>query len=268
MLTNIKINTRYVSYEYLKLDPKKSTLVFINSLGTDHRIWSYVVEELGHNFNILKYDKQGHGLSEQSTKSPSISQYADDLIALISLLSINQVIPVGLSIGGLIAQELYRKRPDMVEKLVLTNTATVIGSRDSWNQRIQAVERNGLASISDLILSRWFGSGFADNNPDRLAIARAILLQTPNSGYMAACQALSNADLTAYAPNIEVPTLCIAGADDQATPTDVVIAMANLIPKSEFYELSGVGHIPCLEAEQEFSQVILNFLGKSAGADS
>ena len=88
MLTNIKINTRYVSYEYLKLDPKKSTLVFINSLGTDHRIWSYVVEELGHNFNILKYDKQGHGLSEQSTKSPSISQYADDLIALISLLSI------------------------------------------------------------------------------------------------------------------------------------------------------------------------------------
>ena len=267
MLKTIKINAHCVHYEYLKTDPEKSTLVFINSLGTDHRIWSYVVAELGQNFNILKYDKQGHGLSEQTSKRLSISDYADDLIALVSALSIDRVIPIGLSIGGLIAQELYRKRCDLVEKLILTNTATIIGSKVGWNQRIQAVEDNGLVSISDLILSKWFGPSFAIKNPDRFAVAKGILLQTPDAGYIAACEALSNADLTAFAPNIQVPTLCIAGGDDQATPTGVVRAMANLIPQSDFYELSGVGHIPCLEAEQEFVQVVQNFLGKHGGTD-
>ena len=73
--------------------------------------------------------------------------------------------------------------------------------------------------------------------------------------------------MTAFAPDIQVPTLCIAGGDDQATPTGVVRAMANLIPQSDFYELSGVGHIPCLEAEQEFTKTVLNFLGKHGGTD-
>jgi 3-oxoadipate enol-lactonase len=268
MLKNVKINTHYVHYEHRRVDPNKSTLVFINSLGTDHRIWSYVLTELGQKFNVLKYDKQGHGLSEQATKTLSIRSYADDLIALLAALSIHKVIPVGLSIGGLIAQELYRQRPDLVDKLILTNTATKVGSKESWNQRIQAVKENGLASISDLILSRWFGSGFAVNHPDRCALAKAILLQTPDEGYVAACHALAEADLTGYASDIRVPTLCIAGSDDQATPTNVVRAMANLIPRSEFYELSGAGHLPCLESEKEFTQAILTFLSKHGECDS
>jgi len=57
MLENVKINTHYVHYEHRRIDPNKSTLVFINSLGTDHRVWSYVLAELGQNFNVLKYDK-------------------------------------------------------------------------------------------------------------------------------------------------------------------------------------------------------------------
>lgn len=268
MLENVKINMHYVHYEHRRIDPNKSTLVFINSLGTDHRVWSYVLAELGQSFNVLKYDKQGHGLSEQATKTLSIGTYADDLIALLATLSIHKVIPIGLSIGGLIAQELYRKRPELVDKLILTNTATKIGSEESWNQRIQAVKENGLSSISDLILSRWFGSGFAANHPDRCAMAKAILLQTSDAGYVAACQALAGADLTAYASSIQVPTLCIAGSHDQATPTHIVSAMADLIPQSEFFELPGVGHIPCLEAEKEFTQTILNFLSKYEEGDS
>lgn len=262
MLKTIKINDHYIHYEHYESDPKKATLVFINSLGTDHRIWSNVVSQLGQASNYLKYDKRGHGLSGHSGQSLSISNYADDLIALVSSLSIKRVIPVGLSIGGLIAQELYRKRRDLVDKLILTNTATAIGSKDSWTQRIEAVQHNGLASISDLILSKWFGSGFAHHYPDRFALAKGILLQTPDTGYLAACHALANADLTAFAPNIKVPTLCMAGGEDQATPPGIVAAMANLIPESEFYELSGVGHIPCLEAEKEFTQTVLKFLSK------
>jgi len=267
MLKMIKINDHYVHYEHRKIDEGKSTLVFINSLGTDHRIWSYVVHELGQAFNILTYDKQGHGLTEQAQKSISISDYADDLIALISALSITKVIPIGLSIGGVIAQEIYRKRPDLIEKLVLTNTATQIGSHEAWNQRIQAIQADGLCSIASMILSKWFGSDFSDRNPRRLALARAILLQTPDAGYIAACHALSNADLTAFANQIAVPTLCIAGSQDQATPSDVVRSMANLIPNSVFQELAGVGHIPCLEAEKEFGQTVLSFLAKSEGSN-
>jgi 3-oxoadipate enol-lactonase len=86
-------------------------LVFINSLGTDFRIWNEVAEVLAPDFRIVTYDKRGHGLSESGPDKNDMADYARDLAALLDQVGVGRATIAGLSIGGLIAQELYRQHP-------------------------------------------------------------------------------------------------------------------------------------------------------------
>ena len=103
-------------------------LVFINSLGTDLRIWDDVARILSPDFRIVRYDKRGHGLSELGPDRCDMADYARDLAALMDALDVKRATLVGLSIGGLIAQELYRQRPKLFAALVLSDTAAKIGT--------------------------------------------------------------------------------------------------------------------------------------------
>ena len=121
-------------------------LVFINSLGTDFRIWNEVAEILAPDFRIVTYDKRGHGLSEAGPDTNDMADYARDLAALLDQVGVGRATIVGFSIGGLIAQEFYRHHPDRVAALVLCDTAAKIGTDEVWDQRIAQVERGGIES--------------------------------------------------------------------------------------------------------------------------
>lgn len=120
----------------------KPPLVFANSLGTDFRIWRDVIVRLAGDFAVLCYDKRGHGLSSQGPKPTfTIEDHADDLIGLMEHLQFGPATICGLSIGGMIAQTTWSKRPDLVTGLVLCDTAPRIGTRESWDARIDAVNK-------------------------------------------------------------------------------------------------------------------------------
>ena len=124
-------------------------LVFINSLGADFRIWNEVAEILAPDFRIVTYDKRGHGLSESGPDQNDMADYARDLVALLNALGVGRATIVGLSIGGLIAQEFYRHHPEHVAALVLCDTAAKIGTDEVWDQRIAQVERSGIEFLAE-----------------------------------------------------------------------------------------------------------------------
>ena len=102
-------------------------VIFINSLGTDFRIWDDVAPLIADQNRVVRYDKRGHGLSELPELPPgsvSIADYARDLSGLLDHLGVARAAIVGLSIGGMIAQELYRQCPDVVSALILSDTAS------------------------------------------------------------------------------------------------------------------------------------------------
>jgi 3-oxoadipate enol-lactonase len=222
-------------------------LVFINSLGCDFRIWAEVAAFLADEFRIVAYDKRGHGLSESGPDLSEMADYAGDLAALLDILGIGRATIVGLSIGGMIAQEFYRQRPDRVAALVLCDTAAKIGTDETWDQRIAQVERGGVESIADSVLERWFTADFRASRAAELAGIRAMLTRTPSQGYLAACGALKRADLRPYAGRIEAPTLCLVGDEDGSTPVSLVKETAALIPGSRFEIIVGAGHLPNVE---------------------
>ena len=151
--------------------------MFVNSLGTDLRIWDAVADDLAADFPVLLYDKRGHGLSDVGGLDCSIADHADDLERLIDHVGATEVIVCGLSIGGLIAQQLAARRPERVRCLVLCDTAHKIGTAEFWNQRIAAVERDGIESIADGILERWFTPAFRRSEPSLFAGCRNMLVR-------------------------------------------------------------------------------------------
>jgi 3-oxoadipate enol-lactonase len=222
-------------------------IVFINSLGTDFRIWDEVAKPLAQDARIVRYDKRGHGLSELRGGAASIADFATDLSALLDLLQVRAATIVGLSIGGMIAQELYRLRPDLVFSLVLCDTGHRIGGPEFWAGRISTVATSGIESIADGVMQRWFTKSYHDNSADALAGWRAMLTRTPQAGYLTACGAIRDADLTMSAKAIRALTLCIVGDQDGSTPVELVRELSGLIPASRFEIIAGAGHIPCVE---------------------
>ncbi len=239
-------------------------LVFINSLGTDFRIWTEVAKILAPHFRIVLYDKRGHGLSESGPDKNDMADYARDLMGLLDRVGVGRATIVGVSIGGVIAQEFYRQRPERVAALVLCDTAAKIGTDETWDQRIAEVERGGVESIADSVLERWFTAEFRASRPAEVAGIRAMLTRTPRQGYLAACGALKRADLRPYAGRIEAPTLCLVGDEDGSTPIALVKETAALIAGSRFEIVEGAGHLPNVEKPTIVARLVAENAGRAA----
>ena len=235
-------------------------IIFINSLGTDFRIWDDVVARLAGEMPMLVYDKRGHGLSDLGGGVRSIDDHVDDLSALIDHFGFDRVVLFGLSVGGLIAQRLYTRHPKCVEALILSDTAHKIGTAESWNARIATVERDGIEAIADGIMKVWFTPDFHTTHAADLAGCRNMLTRQALPGYIGTCMAVRDADFTDSARRIAVPTLCMVGDQDGSTPPDLVRSLADMIPGARFEVIRNAGHIPCIEQPDALTALIRDFV--------
>lgn len=245
-----------VHYRFRPAAAGAPVVVFINSLGTDLRIWDDVIEGLPEGFGTLCYDKRGHGLSGIGRTPYSIADHADDLARLMGGLGLAEAVLCGVSVGGQIAQQLYFARPDLVSGILFSNTAARIGDADFWHQRIENISRSGLAAAAEGIMERWFSEGFRMSGNPKYVLARAMFERQPLEGYLATCAAIASFDRRTDAGRIAVPASVLAGGEDGATPPDVVEAFARMLPEAEFSIIDGVGHLPCIETPDAVSVAI------------
>ena len=234
-------------------------LVFANSLGTDFRVWDALVPLLPAGLRLIRYDKRGHGLSDCPPGPWSIADHAADLAALLDGLGVRGAVVVGLSVGGLIGQQLAATRPDLVRGLVLMDTAARIGNEEMWNTRIATVRGKGIAAIAGPILERWFSARFRAEDP-ALPLWRSMLTRTPMEGYALTSAAIRDCDLTESTRALAIPVLAMAGEEDGSTPPALVRATAELVAGARFHVIAGAGHLPCVEAPEETARLITGFL--------
>jgi 3-oxoadipate enol-lactonase len=202
---------------------------------------------------------RGHGLSDVGRTPYSMELLAGDLAALLDHVGARRAIVCGVSVGGLVAQQLYARRPELVQALILCDTAARMGDADSWNARIAAIEADGMEAVADMILERWFTAEFRRSSRE-FAGYRNMLVRQPVDGYIATCVALREADLTALAPRIAVPTLCIVGDADRSSPPALVSAFARSIPAARFETIAACGHIPSVEQPQRLVDIMRAFV--------
>ena len=242
---------------------KKETFVFINALGTDFRIWDEVAAHLRQHGNILRFDKQGHGLSSLTDKTSKLEDYMEDLLHLVRYLKVGKFNLIGLSVGGMIAQLMAHHHPSLIGNLILCNTRHKIGDTAGWNNRIQQVELSGVAGIAGTVLQRWFPEHFWAKCPEMMAGIRTMLERCNTAGYIQTCKAIRDADLTEISKQIKHRTLCVAGSEDLSTTVEDVKGLADLIPGSRFEIIQRSGHLPCVDNSEKISSLILDFIKPS-----
>ena len=235
-------------------------VLLLNSLGTDLRMWDGVAGRLARSFRVVRFDKPGHGLSESGPRPGDIGGLAAHAASVLDAFGVATAHVIGVSIGGQIAMALAEARPDRVDRLVLSNTAARIGSAAMWSERIAALERDGIAPMADAVLERWFSPSWRAKHADELAGWRAMLCRCEPAGYLACCDALAAADLTGACEALRRPVLVVAGSADGATPAALVQATAARIEGAAFACIDGVGHLPCIEDEAAFLELVEGFL--------
>ena len=238
-------------------------LAFVNSLGTDLRSWDGVTRRLAGSFPIIRHDKRGHGLSDCPAGPYSIRDHADDLAGLLDHLQIDRVIPIGISVGGMIALDFASRHPGRIEALILADTAAKIGTADYWNERIEAIRRDGMDTLKEIILSRWFAPGYAQAFPAEYRGYSNMLTRTPVEGYVATCEALRDGDLREAAGTIQADTLVLFGVDDAATLPEWGQALADTLPSGRFRLIDNAGHLPCIEQPEATAAEIRRFLAET-----
>ncbi len=240
------------------------TVLMLHGIGGGHLAFAPQVETLASSgYRAVAWDMPGYGHSAP-IEPYTFKGLAESCIALIESMRCGDVTLVGHSMGGMVAQEVVARRPELVSRLVLAGTSPSFGKPDGDWQRSFIAERTApldagqtMADLAARLVPEMAGPAAL---PEGLRLATHCMSLVNPSTYRRALEALITFDRRANLPNIAVPTLLIAGEHDRNAPPAVMKKMAAAIPGSTFIELAGVGHLQSLEAPDDFDGLVLNFL--------
>ncbi|RTL43038.1 MAG: alpha/beta fold hydrolase [Burkholderiales bacterium] len=235
------------------------TLMLSHALGCDLRMWDGLTAHLrGQGHRVLRYDQRGHGRSAALPGPYTMAMLADDAAALIDRLGVGPVVWVGLSMGGMVGQELGLRHLRSVRALALANTTSGYPpeAQAGWAQRIEGIRQGGLEAVVDGALQRWFHEGFRAVHPGTVALWRERVLACDAAGYIACCEAISQVDTTRRLPAIAVPTLVIAGELDAGTPPAMAERIAAAVPSAKLVVLHEASHLSVLEQPAAFAATL------------
>jgi 3-oxoadipate enol-lactonase len=240
------------------------TVLMLHGIGGGHLSFAPQVETLASSgYRAVAWDMPGYGRSIP-IEPYNFKGLAQSCIALIEALKCGDVALVGHSMGGMVAQEVMARRPELVSKLVLCGTSPSFGKPDGDWQRGFIAQRTApldagksMAELAEVLVPQMVGPA---SLPEGVRLATHCMGLVPASTYRRALEALVSFDRRENLPRIRVPTLVVAGEHDRNAPPAVMKKMADAIARSTYLEMPGVGHLQNLESPDDFDGLLLNFL--------
>lgn len=240
----------------------RHTVVLSHALGCDLTMWDELANELAADCRVIAYDHRGHGSSDALPGLASMAELADDAARLLRELDSGPVVWIGLSMGGMVGQELALRHPSLVRALVLANTTSGYPDtvRPVWDERIVTVRERGIEAVADAVMGRYFHEAFRAEHAPIVARFRERLVTTDAPGYVACCAAVRDVDTAARLGAIAVPTLVIVGDLDQGTPVSMAQKLTDGIPGARLTVLTEASHLSAIEQPQKFAAAVTGFL--------
>jgi 3-oxoadipate enol-lactonase len=241
-------------------------LVLANSLGTSQELWNRQLPDFAEGFRVLTFDLPGHGLSDLPAQHATVDAFAGSLVELLGELGLDRISFCGVSVGGMVGMALALREPDRVERLVLTCTSAHLGPAGPWEERARTVRADGMSSIADVVVARWFTPALLRDEPETVARFHEQFVATPPEGYARCCEAIAAWDVRELVSAIAVPVLVVAGADDPAIPVEHAELLAARIPDARLRVLDRAAHLPNVERADAFTALVLEHLGQEVAA--
>lgn len=243
------------------LQGRGTPLVLAHALGVDLRMWDGLAAALADRHELLRYDHRGHGGSAVPPGPYTMDELVDDAARLIREWGRGPVVFVGLSMGGMVAQGLALRHPELVRGVVIANSSARYpdAARAAWDERIAAIESRGLAAIADATMERWFTPDFRREHPELVEPYRQAVLRCDPAGYIACGRAVQSVDWLDRLGALRCPALVIAGMQDSGAPPAMSEAIAQAIPGAELLRLD-TAHLGVAEQPQAYERAVRDFV--------
>ncbi|KYZ75822.1 hypothetical protein AXX12_11535 [Anaerosporomusa subterranea] len=241
-------------YTLRKGKPGAKRIVLIHGNMASTRWWQGVINIMAEEFELLALDLRGYGKSPEGLATVSLVDHAADIAELVKIEEFAPFTLVGHSLGGAVAMQFAALYPDMLEGLVLVDSAPVDGMKDIKYDLVQMMLDNQmilLAALKSTLVkpvSEEVWAGFAE---DCLLGAKSVMANT---------RALDGADFTAAARAFAKPVLVIHGEQDRVVPVAEAEKAVAAYPKGQLAVVAGVGHNPQVEDAATFTQLLGDFV--------
>jgi 3-oxoadipate enol-lactonase len=236
-------------------------VTLIHPIGLCRQMWAELAKRLRQRFRVLAYDVRGHGESGPLPERYAVADLADDLDGLLTAIGIPETHVVGVSMGGMIAQELALRHPRVVRSLVLAaTTGSTTAARAAMHERARVAEEHGMPPLVDSTLERWFTPRFLGSRDRIVARVRDMLLAVDARAHAGAWRAIAGHDALERLPAIGVPTLVMCGDADASTPLPTHRVLHDRIAGSDLTVIAGGPHMLPLERPDEFGDNVARFL--------
>ncbi len=225
---------------YQQTGPEDAPVVLLgSSLGATHEMWAPQLDLLAERFRVVAFDHRGHGGSEVPPGPYTIEDLGGDVIVLLDTLGVDQASYVGISLGGAVGLWLAENAPERFHRFaLLCPPAYPAAGAQMWTDRAATVRAEGTQAITEATLGRWFLPDFTDIEP-----LRQQLLDTPDEGYAACCEALGSMDLRDKLADITAPVLLVTAEQDASIPPETVIPLASAIPGAHLEIIENAAHL-------------------------
>ncbi len=252
---------------YYETHGKGQPLVLVQGFAGEHHAWFFQVPAFRRYFRLIIMDTRGMGDTECSKEPYTIRTVADDVVSLMDMLDIPSAHILGLSLGGLVAQEIAITYPERVRKLVLGCT---FASADVANASLESKRAFGVAGDSgeqvrnvdvDRLMDFMVSSAF--NNPlyrGSIQLLRKIPVPVDPRGHIDQINAARGYSAIGRLHLIKAPTLVITGAADRLVPPENSEFLAAHIPGARLVKIPDGSHAFFMEKSGAFNREVLKFL--------
>lgn len=223
-----------------------SDVVFLHAIGLDRGVWDGVVDEFPDGYRLHAWDLRGFGTADADRPS-IIADEADALAEQLSDAGIAKAHLVGLSYGGVVAQQMALRHPERVRSLGLVATLAR-AARAGFLDRAASAEAGGHVSFVEPTLERWFTDDSLRAVSEGVRYARTRLQEVQIVNWAAGWRALAEVDILDSLDRVSVPTVLVAGELDGSTTPESMAAMADRIRDSRLEVVAGTSHMVPLEA--------------------
>lgn len=239
-------------------------LVLLHGFPFDRSMWRGQLQSLGGTCRVVAPDLRGFGETPLGGAALTMDEMAEDVAALMDALGVERAALGGLSMGGYVAFEFYRRFPERVRALVLADTRPQADTDDgklAREENAQRALRDGMAPLAEAMLPKLLSAHTLESRPDVVERVRSMMLGAKPESAAAALRGMAaRRDQTDLLASIDAPTLVIVGVEDPITPPSDAEAMRAKIKGARLVRVEGAAHLSNVERPEEFGRALGDFV--------
>jgi len=240
-------------------------ILFVHGFPLDHSMWRAQVDALSHSHRVIAPDLRGFGATDATEGTVTMERFADDLAELLDALDVHEPVTLcGLSMGGYIAWQFWKRHATRLAALILCDTRAAADSSEVARGRLDTAEKvlkQGRLPLVRAMIPKLFARKTRENHAEMIDDVRQMIGRAAPLGIAAALRGMADReDARPYLGQIDVPTLVIVGREDEISPVEEMREMADAMPHAELAVIPDAGHLAPLENPKATNEALLGWL--------